>query len=170
MARIAVALGEDFEDSEFSVPQQYLSNHGHELTIFGSKRGQTVHGKRRNAEAMVQATAKELRPEEFDALLIPGGYSPDHLRLDEDVVDFVHRFDETGKPMAVICHGPQLLIEAETVRDRTMTSWPSVRADLINAGARWKDEQVVVDRNLITSRKPDDLEAFCEALQERLPS
>jgi protease I len=88
--------------------------------------------------------------------------------MDADVVDFVKRFTESGKPVAAICHGPPLLIEADVVKDITLTSWPSVKTDLINAGARWVDQAVVVDRNLITSRKPDDLEPFCNALDESL--
>src|SRR5689334_24281649 len=101
-------------------------------------------------------------------LLIPGGHSPDHLRMDESVVRFVRRFWETGKPVAAICHGPQLLIDADVVRGVTLTSWPSVRKDLENAGARWVDQPVVEDGRLITSRKPADLDAFCAAVLGRL--
>src|SRR5690606_13048804 len=103
-----------------------------------------------------------------DALVVPGGYSPDHLRTSRSVVEFVRRFAQTGRPIAAVCHGPQLLIEAELVAGREMTSWPSVRKDLENAGARWRDAEVVVDGNLIASRKPEDLEAFCNAVLERL--
>jgi len=166
--RIAIALGNDYEDSEFSVPYDYLTNVGYELTVFGAEKGSTVKGKRGRSETTVEATASELNPDQFDALLIPGGYSPDRLRINEDVVKFVKAFAATGKPIAAICHGPQLLIEAEAVKDHKVTSWPSVRTDLINAGAQWVDEAVVVDDNLITSRKPDDLEPFCQALEQRL--
>ena len=100
----------------------------------------------------------------WDALVIPGGHSPDTLRMDEDLVGFIRRFGESGRPIAAICHGPQLLIEADLVRGRTVTSWPSIRKDLENAGARWVDREVVVDGNLVTSRKPDDLPAFEEML------
>ena len=92
--------------------------------------------------------------EEFDALVIPGGHSPDHIRTDATVVEFVRRFAESGRPLAAVCHGPQLLIEAGVVEGRTMTSWPSVKTDLVNAGARWVDEQVVTDGSFITARKP----------------
>jgi protease I len=168
MARIAIALAEDFEDSEFTVPADELKNAGHELTVFGEKAGEIVTGKKRQARATIEHTAADLDPSEFDALVIPGGYSPDHLRTDQDVVDFVKRFAATGKPVAAICHGPQLLIEADVVRGRTLTSYPAVRTDLKNAGAKWVDQAVVVDGNLITSRKPADLDAFNAAILESL--
>jgi protease I len=100
--------------------------------------------------------------------VIPGGYSPDHLRTDADVVDFVHDMVEDGKVIAAVCHGPQLLIEADAVEGKQLTSWPSVRTDLENAGARWVDKEVVIDDQLITSRKPDDLPAFSTAIARAL--
>lgn len=168
MARIAIPLAEDFEDSEFTVPVDELKNAGHEVVVFGTKAGEIMTGKQRQARATIEHVAADLEPADFDALLIPGGYSPDHLRLDEDVVGFVRRFFATGKPVAAICHGPQLLIEAGVVKGRKLTSWPSVRTDLVNAGAKWVDKPVVVDGNLITSRKPADLDAFNAALLEGL--
>lgn len=170
MALIAMPLAQDFEDSEFTVPFDRLKNAGHQIVVFGSKAGEIVTGKRGQARAPIDRVASDLDPDEFDALVIPGGYSPDHLRLDQDVVSFVHEFAATGKPVAAICHGPQLLIEAGVVKGHTVTSWPSVRTDLVNAGAKWADREVVIDDNLITSRKPDDLEAFCEAILARLDS
>jgi protease I len=161
-------VAEDFEDSEFTVPFDRLKNAGHEVTVFGSKAGEIVVGKRGQARATVERVASGLDPDDFDALVIPGGYSPDHLRLDEDVVAFVRRFYETGKPVASICHGPQLLIEADVVKGRRMTSWPSIRTDLVNAGAKWVDCEVAVDGNLITSRKPADLDAFCDQILDHL--
>jgi protease I len=161
-------VAQDFEDSEFTVPFDRLKNAGHEVTVFGCRAGEIVIGKRGQARATIDRVAADMEPDDFDALVIPGGYSPDHLRLDEDVVAFVRRFCETGKPVAAICHGPQLLIEADVVRDRRMTSWPSVRTDLRNAGAKWIDCEVAVDGNLITSRKPADLEAFCDEILDRL--
>jgi protease I len=168
MAKIAIPLASGFEDSEFTVPYEQLREAGHEVTVFGTRAGETVTGKRGKANHRVEAEAASLAPEDFDALLIPGGYSPDHLRLDADVVSFTRRFFATGKVVAAICHGPQLLIEAGLVKGRTLTSWPSVRTDLINAGAEWVDREVVIDGNLITSRKPDDLPAFCQAVLEQL--
>ena len=169
MSEIAVLLADDFEDSEFSVPVDRLKSAGYRVTVLASEAGVELSGKRGAADVKADAAIADRRPDEFAGLLIPGGYSPDKLRLDEDAVKFVREFDATGKPMAVVCHGPQLLIEAEIVRGREMTSWPSVRTDLINAGAKWIDREVVIDGNLITSRKPEDLEAFSGAMLEALP-
>jgi len=161
-------LAADFEDSEFTVPFDRLKNAGSEVVVIGCKAGEIVIGKRGQARATIDRAAADLNPDDFDALVIPGGYSPDHLRLDEDVVAFVRDFFATGKPVAAICHGPQLLIEAEVVKGRTLTSWPSIRKDLMNAGAKWVDREVVVDGTLITSRKPADLDAFCDEVLARL--
>ena len=168
MTRIAMPLAADFEDSEFTVPFDRLKNAGSEVVVIGCKAGEIVIGKRGQARATIDRAAADLNPDDFDALVIPGGYSPDHLRLDEDVVAFVRDFFATGKPVAAICHGPQLLIEAEVVKGRTLTSWPSIRKDLMNAGAKWVDREVVVDGTLITSRKPADLDAFCDEVLARL--
>ena len=168
MSHIAIILGEGYEDSEFRVPVERLHSAGHTLDIIGTHAGDTVKGKRGESEAEIQYSAGQVRPEDYDALVIPGGFGPDRLRTDIQVVDFVRRFVDSGKPVAAICHGPQLLIEAQVVRGVTLTSWPSVRTDLLNAGARWVDEPVVTDRNLITSREPADLPAFCSALTVHL--
>ncbi len=112
---------------------------------------------------------RDAAPTDFDGLVLPGGVAnPDQLRTDDDAVGFVRSFADSGRPLAVICHGPWTLVEAGVVRDRTLTSWPSVRTDLENAGATWVDEPVVRDGTLISSRKPDDLPAFCEALVDAL--
>ena len=168
MAQVAIAVGADVEDSEFSTPYERLHGAGHKVVVFGARAGERVQGKRGTLQVTTECAASEIRPERFDALVIPGGYSPDHLRLDPDVVGVVKRFCASGKPVAAICHGPQLLIEAGVVRGRTLTSWPSVRTDLVNAGAGWVDRAVVVDGNLITARKPDDLDQFCAALLDAL--
>lgn len=164
MAKIVVPLAEDFEDSELTVPRDRLAAAGHQMTIVGRTAGETVRGKRGNASARVDATAASVDAGAFDACVIPGGYSPDHLRTDRPTVALVQAMVRSGKPVAAVCHGPQLLIEAGVVTGRTLTSYPSVRTDLENAGARWVDREVVVDGNLITSRKPDDLEAFVDAI------
>lgn len=168
MAKVAIPVGADFEDSEFTVSRDRLREAGHSVTVFGAKAGETLSGKQKQATARIEKSAGDLEAEDFDALVIPGGHSPDELRTDEDVVSFVKRFGETGKPIAAVCHGPQLLIEADLVDGRTVTSWPSVRKDLENAGAKWIDREVVEDGNLITSRKPDDMGAFCTAILRRL--
>jgi protease I len=168
MARVAMPVANDFEDSEFTVPFDRLKNAGHEVVVVGSKVGEIVIGKHGQSRATVDVTAHGLDPDYFDSVVVPGGYSPDHLRLDRDIVAFVRKFFETGRPVAAICHGPQLLIEADVVKHRHVTSWPSIRTDLVNAGAKWVDRDVVVDRNLITSRKPDDLDAFCNEILAHL--
>jgi protease I len=113
----------------------------------------------------VDLTFDQAEAETYDCLVLPGGVAnPDALRTDRDAVDFVEYFNQTGKTVAAICHGPWTLIEADMVRGRTITSWPSLKTDLRNAGAAWVDQEVVVDGNLITSRKPDDLAAFCNEI------
>ena len=159
--KIAVVLENDFEDSEFYVPYNRLKEEGAELTVVGLERGKTLKGKSEGYKATVDKSFGEVDAESFDAILIPGGYSPDKLRAHDEALNFVKAFRE--KPVFAICHGPQLLISAEMVKGRTMTSWPSVAVDLKNAGAHWVDKAVVVDGNMVTSRKPADLEVFVDA-------
>jgi deglycase len=117
----------------------------------------------------VDKTAKDADASDYDGLVLPGGVAnPDFLRMDEDAVRFVRAFFEQAKPVGVICHGPWTLVEADVVKGRTLTSWPSLRTDLRNAGAKWVDEEVVVDEGLVSSRNPDDLPAFCAKLVEEL--
>ena len=168
MARIAFVLGEDFEDSEFRKPYDALREAGHHVDILGAEGGVTVNGKKGRERVKIDASVTEKDPNSYDALVIPGGYSPDHLRMSQPVVNFVQKMVHANKLIAAVCHGPQLLIEAEAVDGKTMTSWPSVHTDLVNAGAKWVDREVVVDGKLITSRKPDDLDAFSAAIRERL--
>jgi protease I len=168
MAKVAILLADDFEDSEFTVPYERLRQAGHDARIFGDETGRRLTGKRGQAQVAVEAPTARFDPAEWDALVIPGGYSPDRLRLDEHAVKGVHGMVADGKPVAAICHAGSLLVEADVVDGRTVTSWPSVRKDLENAGAKWVDREVVEDDNLVTSRKPDDLDAFCEAVLRRL--
>ncbi len=165
MARIAFVVGEDFEDSEFRKPYAALRNDENEIEILGVEGGKHLKGKAGHDEVTVEKAAKDARVADYDALVIPGGYSPDHLRTDKHVVKLVADFVASGKVVAAVCHGPQLLIEAHVVDGRTLTSWPSVRTDLINAGATWIDQEVVVDGNLISSRNPHDLPAFIRAVE-----
>jgi protease I len=117
----------------------------------------------------VDRTVDEASESDYDGLVLPGGVAnPDSLRMNETAVRFARSFFEAGKPVAVICHGPWTLVEADVVRDRTITSWPSLRTDIENAGGNWVDEQVVVDNGLVSSRKPDDLPAFCDKLAEEI--
>ena len=166
--RIAMPVAGDYEDSELTVPLERLREAGHEVVLVGLKEGEELSGKRGQASVTTELAVRHADAARFDALVIPGGYSPDRLRTDRDMVDFVRSFGADEKPIAAVCHGPQLLIEAELVEGRRMTSWPSVRKDLENAGAEWVDREVVVDGNLVTSRKPEDLGAFCDAFLEQL--
>lgn len=166
MSKIAVVLGEGFEDIEFQMPYTTLQEHRHDIVVVGSERGK-VTGKG-GLEVSIDASVGDTSPDGFDALVIPGGYSPDHLRTDPAMVDFTRTFMTRGLPVAAVCHGPSLLIEAGVVEGRTLTSWPSIRTDLTNAGATVVDEEVTVDGNLITSRNPDDLGAFIRTLVDHL--
>ena len=168
MAKVAFVLGDDFEDSEFKVPYDRLREAGHQVTVIGTEAGKEVKGKRGNETFTPEVAPDEVSAEDFEALVIPGVYAPDKLRTDQGVVKFVQAFFGSEKPVAAICHAGSLLIEADAVRGRTVTSWPSIRTDLVNAGAEWVDREVVVDGNLITSRNPDDLDAFCDAILKAL--
>lgn len=168
MARVAMIVGEGFEDSEFRKPYDQLREAGHEVVVFGSKAGETVEGKQGEEKVEIERAASSGAAGKFEALVLPGGHGPDVLRMDDHVVAMVRGFVDADKPVAAICHGPQLLIEAGVVEGRTMTSWPSVKTDLKNAGADWVDREVVEDGIFITSRKPDDLDAFSKAILGRL--
>ncbi len=163
--RIACLLADGFEDSEFKVPYMRLTLEGMDVEIVGDgERGEQLEGKKGKETALVDKTIDEARPEDYVALFIPGGNSPDVLRGDERFVKFVQAFEKLDRPIAAICHGPQLLLTAGLVKGRTLTAWKTVQGDLRYAGANVKDEAVVKDGNWITSRKPEDLEKFCEAL------
>ncbi|HVE45634.1 MAG TPA: type 1 glutamine amidotransferase domain-containing protein [Acidimicrobiales bacterium] len=168
MAKVAFVLADDFEDSEFQVPYERIREAGHQVTVIGKEAGKEVRGKKGKVTFTPEATPDEVSAADFDALVVPGGYSPDKLRTAADVVKFVRSIFDGDKPVAAICHAGSLLVEADVVRGRTVTSWPSIRTDLVNAGAEWVDREVVDDANLITSRKPDDLDAFVAAILRRL--
>ena len=168
MSKVAVVIADMFEDSEYTKPAEALKKAGHELVHIGLKSGATVRGKKEGTPVKVDKTAKEVKVADFDALLIPGGYSPDKLRVDENVVQFVKEFVESGKPVCSICHAPQLLITAQVLQGRKITGWKSLIQDIKNAGAEFIDQEVVEDGNLISSRSPADLPAFIRACSERL--
>jgi len=158
--KVALLADDGFEDSELLQPLEAVRNAGADVDIISEKTG-TITGKNMLTQA-VDKTVDEVKVEDYDALLLPGGVAnPDKMRMNKTAVEFVRNFFVTGKPVAAICHAPWLLIEADVVQGRTITSWPSLKTDLTNAGANWVDEDVVVDENLVTSRKPDDLEVFC---------
>ena len=162
--RIAVVATDGFEQSELVEPREALRRTGATVDIVSPKRGhiQGMQHDDKGDKVAVDRTIDEAKAEEYDGLVLPGGVAnPDRLRTDPRVVAFVRAFVEADKPMASICHGPWTLIEAEAVRGHTVTSWPSLKTDLRNAGASWVDREVVVDGRLVTSRKPEDLPAFC---------
>ena len=149
-----------FEDSELMEPRKRLLDQGAEVTL-ASLDTDEIEGDKGEARIKPDLAIDDVRAQDYDALLLPGGVlNPDKLRIAPDAVRFVKAFVDSGKPIAAICHGPWTLIEAEGVRGRKMTSYPSLRSDLKNAGANWVDQEVVVDRGLVTSRKPDDIPAF----------
>jgi protease I len=167
--RVALLVTDGFEESELTEPKQAIEDAGGEAVVVSPKRGK-VRAWRHDEwgeKITVDTVLTSADPESFDGLVLPGGVmNPDHLRTDEDVRSFVQRFRVLDRPIAAICHGPWTLIDAEVIEGRMMTSYPSLRKDLENAGARWVDEPVVVDGQLITSRKPADLPQFCEKIVE----
>lgn len=164
MAKAAFIIDEMFEDSEFRVPYDGVRQAGHEAVIVGLSAGKKLEGKKGKETITTDVSIDDVSPEEFDALVIPGGYSPDKVRANEKMVELTRSIFQAGKPTAAICHAGWVLAEADLVEGRTVTSWPSIRTDLVNAGANWIDQEVVEDDNLITSRKPDDLDAFTKTL------
>jgi len=152
-----------FEDVEYSRPATAFKKAGHELIHVGLSEGKTVTGKKQETTVTIDMAAEDASPDDFDALLIPGGYSPDKLRAHEAPVAFVRAFVETGKPVFFICHGAQLLITARVAEGRTMTGWTSIVQDIKNAGATYRDASVVVDGNFVSSRHPGDLDDFIKA-------
>jgi protease I len=166
--RIACLLGPEFEDSEFRVPYDALKNAGYQVDIIGPKAGMELKGHKGKEIVKTNKGIDEVRPEDYQALLIPGGFSPDQLRKDKRFVEFVKKFDALKRPLAAVCHGPQLLLTARLVKGRTLTAWETVQGDLEQAGANVKDQEVVIDQNWITSRKPEDLKAFTDALLSAL--
>lgn len=164
MKKIAVVVEEGFEDSEFAEPVKALKDKGFEVTVIGPEANKDYKGKRGKAIAHSTQSLDEAKPGDFDGLLIPGGHAPEKLRLNKKTVPFIQGFAKENKPIAAICHGPQLLISANLLRGKKATSYESVAVDVKNAGAHFVDAPVVIDGNLITSRKPDDIPQFNEAV------
>ena len=161
--RVAALVADGFEQVELLEPKKALEDAGARVDVVSPKAGEvrgwnhTEWGEPVTADRALD----QAKPDDYDALLLPGGVmSPDHLRMNAAAVGFVKAFATAGKPIAVICHGPWTLVEAGVVRGVRMTSWPSLKTDLVNAGANWVDEEVVVDRGIVSSRKPDDIPAF----------
>lgn len=171
MTKVMILATDGFEQSELMKPKANLEKAGIETTVVSLKAGEIKGWDEKDwgKSVKVDMTLDDANPDDFDALLLPGGQiNPDVLRMDEQAIETIKAFDSAGKPIAAICHAPWLLAEANIVDGRTVTSWPSIRTDLANAGADVVDREVVTDGNLITSRNPDDIPAFSKALIEKL--
>jgi len=166
--KIACLLADGFEDSEFQIPCDWLSAAGYTVEIVGARAGDALKGEKGRETVVVDLSIDEADVDAYEGMLIPGGHSPDILRADDRFVEFVRAFDATGRPLAAVCHGPQILLTAELQAGRTLTAWPTVQGDLRQAGAHVVDRDVVVDDNWITSRKPADLAAFTAKFVEEL--
>jgi protease I len=169
--RVAILATDGFEQVELTEPKKALEQAGAVTEIIAPKSGEIKGWKLKDwgDSVKVDKTLANAKPSDYDALVLPGGVAnPDHLRMDEKAVHFVKEFAQSGKPVAAICHGPWTLIEAGVVKGHTLTSWPSLKTDLKNAGANWVDREVVMDGNFITSRKPDDLAAFNKKVIEEI--
>lgn len=169
MAKVATVLTDLFEDVEFTSPRDALVEAGHEVVVIGPEKGKTAEGKKGEAEVEIDLSIDDADPKDYDALLIPGGYSPDKLRGDERFLNFVRYFSENEKHIFSICHAPQLLVNADVLQGKDATSVSQVAVDVKNAGGNYIDEAVVIDASgLISSRTPDDLPAFNEAIVDAL--
>ena len=169
--KVAVLVTDGFEESEFVQPVEALKKAGAAVELIALKSGTVKAWANKNwgKEYQVDKTVAEANSHDYDGLLLPGGVmNPDKLRMDKDAVTFVGGFFDDEKPIAAICHGPWTLIETGELKGRTLTSYPSLKTDLINAGAHWVDEEVVVDNGLVTSRDPKDLPAFCKKMVEEI--
>lgn len=169
--RVAILVADGFEQVELDAPRAALDGAGAKTQVVSPAKGQAkgVNHDKPAAGVKVDVALDAAKADDYDALLLPGGVmNPDALRQEKTAVQFVRAFFQAGKPVAAICHGPQVLIEADVVRGRKLTSYPSVRTDLKNAGAEWVDEVVVVDNGLVTSRRPDDIPRFNEKMIEEI--
>jgi protease I len=167
--KVAILVADGFEQIEMTKPREALQDAGAETKIVSPKSGQIqgMNHADKGDKFDVDLTLDDARPEDFDALMIPGGLmNPDTLRSTPEALDFVRHFFDEGKPVAAICHGPWVLIDAGVIRGRTLTSWPAIKTDVQNAGGKWVNEEVVVDNGLVTSRKPDDIPAFNQKMIE----
>ncbi|HEY5493114.1 MAG TPA: type 1 glutamine amidotransferase domain-containing protein [Candidatus Anoxymicrobiaceae bacterium] len=166
--RVLMLLGAQYEDDEGKLPLEFLRERGAEVVVAGLERG-VLEGLRGRAKINVDVTIDEVgEAAAYDAMVIPGGRGPAHLRKHPEAVELVADFFATGKPLAAICHGPQMLASAGLLRGRHITSYPKIKNEMIEAGANFSDEPVVIDANLITSRSPRDIEAFTGALEDAL--
>jgi protease I len=168
--KVAILVApEGVEQVELTDPKDAVEKEGAQTTLISTEAGevQAFNHLDKGDTFQAEKAVKDVSADDFDALLLPGGVAnPDFLRTDEDAVSFVREFTKSGKPIGVICHGPWTLVEADVLKGRTITSWPSLQTDVRNAGGTWVDEEVHVDNGLVSSRKPDDLPAFCAKVVE----
>jgi protease I len=169
--KVAILATDGFEQAELAEPRKALDKAGATTEVVSLKDGKIKGWKMKDwgDTVRVDKTVQQANPSDYDALLLPGGViNPDHLRMDPDAVSFVRNFVATGRPVAAICHGPWMLVEADVVKGKSITSWPSLKTDLRNAGANWVDQEVCTDGQFITSRKPDDIPAFNRTIIDAL--
>ena len=170
--KVAIIATDGVEQVELEEPKKAIEDAGGETVLMSLEEGdfQAMHGEVDKGDTFTAELAiADASPDDFDGIVLPGGVAnPDNLRQSKDVIEFLQDFFKTGKPVGVICHGPWTLVEADLVRGRTLTSFPSVRTDIENAGGEWVDEEVVVDEGLVSSRNPDDLPAFCAKVVEEV--
>jgi protease I len=168
--KIAIIAAEGVEEVELVKPREAVENAGATTELLSIDEGeiQSVNGDLNKSETYsVDKKVSDASIDDYDGVILPGGViNPDKLRVEESVISFLQDYFKTGKPVGVICHGPWTLVEADLVRDRKITSYPSVKTDIVNAGGNWVDEEVVVDEGLVSSRNPDDLPAFCDKIVE----
>ena len=168
MAKVAFLLASNFEDSEMKNPYEAVKKAGHEVVIVGLEKGAECKGKKGTVTYTAEIGASEVKADDFDAVVIPGGSSPEALRVNDDVVRFVKEVNEQGKLIAGICHGPQVMISADILKGKAATCYIGIRDDVKLAGADYRDEEVVVSENIITSRTPNDEPAFIREILAKL--
>lgn len=169
--KIAILATDGFEQSELMEPKKALDQAGAQTVVIAPKPGEIKGWKHTEwgDKVKVDRTLDQVRPEEFDALVLPGGVmNPDKLRMEPKAVDFVRNFVASGKTVAAICHGPWMLVETGAVKGKTITSWPSLKTDIKNAGGNWVDQEVAADGQIVTSRKPEDIPAFNRTVIEKI--
>ncbi|OLS35403.1 type 1 glutamine amidotransferase domain-containing protein [Bacillus sp. MRMR6] len=168
MAKVAFLVASDFEDSELKNPYEAIKEAGHEAVIVGTEKGILCEGKQKTVTYTTELAASEANAADFDAVVIPGGSAPEELRVNEGVVSFVKDLNQNSKVVAGICHGPQVMISADILAGKTLTCYIGIRDDVMNSGAHYIDEEVVVSQNIITSRTPKDEPAFIRELLAKL--
>lgn len=168
MAKVAFLLAPGFEDSEMKNPYEAIKEAGHETVIIGNAKGVVCEGKKKTVSYQTELAAGEANASDFDAVVIPGGGAPEELRVNQGTVDFVKALNSQTKIIAGICHGPQVMISADILQGKELTCYIGIRDDVINSGAKYRDEEVVVSQNIITSRTPKDEPAFIREILAKL--